>query len=71
MNDEMYVTLRVRLPRSTVAEMDIEIAADPRHTPNRNRFVYCAVKYALYCLQFDGGLEWIVEEQDELRDGSG
>jgi hypothetical protein len=29
----------------------------------RSEFVYCAVKYALYCIQFDEGLDWIVEDE--------
>jgi hypothetical protein len=55
--DERYVTLRIRLPRSTVAEMDREIAADLLYMASRNKFVYCAVKYALYCIPFGEGLE--------------
>ena len=63
MKHEVYETLRIRLPRSTIAEMDTEVAADPRYMSSRSEFVYCAVNYALYCIQFDEGLDWIVEDE--------
>ena len=65
---ELYETLRVRLPRSTIAEMDAEIAADPRYHGSRSEFVFCAVEYALYCIPFEKGLEWL-EEQSEAVNG--
>lgn len=53
----------------TVAQMDEEIAADPRYRGKRSEFVGCAVRYALYCLQFGAGLEWIVEEESQPTSG--
>jgi hypothetical protein len=37
--------------------MDEEIAADPRYHGSRSEFVYCSVEYALYCVQFEEGVE--------------
>ena len=70
MKHEVYETLRVRLPHSAIADMDAEIAADPRYHRSRSEFVYCAVKYALYCIPFAEGLEWIMEESSEPMDSA-
>jgi hypothetical protein len=63
--EEVYETLRIRLPQMTIVQMDEEIAADPRYHGSRSEFVLCAVEYSLYCIPFGKGLEWIVEEPPE------
>ena len=45
--------------------MDSEIAANPVYLDKRSRFIFWAVEYALYCIAFDDGLEWIVEDPSE------
>ena len=64
--EEVHETLRIRLPRSAIAEMDREIAADARYHGSRSEFVYCAVGYVMYCLQFETGLEWLEEESETV-----
>jgi hypothetical protein len=59
---DLHQTLPIRLPRSTIGEMDREIAADPRYMSDRNEFVYCAVRYALYCISYNDDVDWILED---------
>jgi hypothetical protein len=56
MKHEVYETLRIRLPQSTIAEMDAEIAADPRYMSSRSEFVYCAV--SMLCIASSSAMDW-------------
>ena len=49
----------------TIVQMDEQIATDPVYRGKRSHFILCAVEYALYCIPFGNGLEWIVEEPSE------